>query len=63
MRTPDSSPIPKNSHPICSQQPASRAKLIALKDFEYADPGMDYPSWKLDAVNRLKDRMIGAILA
>lgn len=43
--------------------PEIRAKLVALKDFEYADPGMDYPAWKLDAVNRLKDRMIDAILA
>ena len=31
-----------------------RAKLIELKDFEYTDPGYDYPQWKLDAVNRLK---------
>lgn len=43
--------------------PEIRAKLVALKDFEYADPGMDYPAWKLDAVNRLKDRMVDAILA
>ena len=43
--------------------PAIRAKLVALKDFEYADPGLDYPQWKLDAANRLKDRQIEAILA
>lgn len=43
--------------------PAIRAKLIALKDFEYTDPGLGYPAWKLDAVNRLKDRMIADILA
>ncbi|MBO4352891.1 MAG: hypothetical protein J5818_05305 [Eggerthellaceae bacterium] len=41
---------------------AIRSKLIALKDFEYTDPGLDYPTWKLDAVNRLKDRQIEAIL-
>ena len=40
-----------------------RAKLVALKDFEYTDPGFDYPAWKLEAVNRCKDRMIEAILA
>ena len=39
-----------------------RAKLVALKDFEYIDPGFDYPTWKLDAVNRLKSRMIKDIL-
>ena len=39
-----------------------RAKLVALKDFEYTDPGFDYPTWKLDAVNRLKSRMIKDIL-
>ena len=43
--------------------PAIRAKLGALKDFEYVDPGMDYPAWKLAAANRLKDRMVDAILA
>ena len=43
--------------------PAIRTKLVALKDFEYTDPGMGYPAWKLDAVNHLKDRMIDAILA
>ena len=40
-----------------------RAKLVALKDFEYADPGLSYPQWKLDSVNRLKNRQIEAILA
>ena len=43
--------------------PAIRTKLIALKDFAYEDPGLGYPRWKLDAVNRLKDRQISAILA
>ncbi len=43
--------------------PGIRAKLIDLKDFEYQDPGFDYPKWKLDAVNRLKDVQIKAILA
>ncbi len=42
--------------------PAIRAKLIELKDFEYEDPGFDYPRWKLDAVNRLKNRQIKALL-
>lgn len=40
-----------------------RAKLVALKDFEYADPGFGYPSWKLDVVNRLKNRQIDRILS
>ncbi len=39
-----------------------KAKLIELKDFEYVDPGFDYPRWKLDAVNRLKDRQIKLLL-
>ena len=42
--------------------PSIRAKLVALKDFEYEDPGLGYPRWKLDAVNRLKNRMIDDIL-
>ena len=42
--------------------PAIRAKLIELKDFEYTDPGFDYPQWKLDAVNRLKNRQIKVLL-
>lgn len=40
-----------------------RAKLVTLKDFEYTDPGFDYPAWKLDAAQRCKDRMIADILA
>ena len=43
--------------------PAIRAKLVELRDFEYTDPGFDYPKWKLDAVNRLKNRQIEALLA
>ena len=43
--------------------PAIRAKLVALKDFEYQDPGLGYPKWKLDAVNRLKAVQIERILA
>ena len=42
--------------------PAIRAKLVALSDFEYKDPGFGYPRWKLDAVNRLKDRQVAKIL-
>ncbi len=42
--------------------PGIRAKLISLKDFEYTDPGYDYPQWKLDAVNRLKNRQIAKLL-
>lgn len=40
-----------------------RAKLIALKDFEYDDPGFGYPAWKLDVANKVKRNMIDAILA
>ena len=43
--------------------PDIRAKLIELKDFKYEDPGFDYPKWKLEAVNHLKDVQIKAILA
>ena len=42
--------------------PSIRAQLIDLKDFEYTDPGFDYPAWKLDAVNRLKNRQIQKLL-
>lgn len=38
-------------------------KLVSLKGFSYADPGMGYPAWKLDAANRAKDVMIERILA
>ena len=41
---------------------AIRAKLVALKDFAYEDPGLGYPAWKLESVNRLKDCQIAAIL-
>lgn len=43
--------------------PSIRAKLVALKDFAYEDPGLGYPAWKLEAVNRLKNRQIAALLA
>lgn len=43
--------------------PGIRAKLIELKDFQYQDPGYGYPKWKLDAVNKLKNIQIEAILA
>lgn len=43
--------------------PQIRAKLVELKDFEYQDPGFDYPQWRLDAANRLKNVQIDAILA
>ncbi len=39
------------------------ALLGALKDFEYADPGLGYPAWRLASVNRLKGRLIADILA
>lgn len=42
--------------------PSIQAKLIELKDFEYADPGYDYPKWKLDAVNRLKEHQLKLLL-
>lgn len=40
-----------------------RTKLVALKDFEYDDPGFGYPAWKLDVANKIKRDMIDAILA
>ena len=43
--------------------PDIRTKLVALKDFEYTDPGLGYPACKLAAVNHLKDKMIADILA
>lgn len=43
--------------------PDLRRRLIALKDFEYEDPGFGYPAWKLEVANRLKRQQIDAILA
>jgi len=43
--------------------PRIRDRLMAIKDFEYQDPGFAYPAWKLDVVNRLLRRQIDAILA
>lgn len=40
-----------------------RAKLVALKDFVYEDPGFGYPAWKLEVANRVKEQQIDAILA
>lgn len=40
-----------------------KSKLITLRDFDYEDPGFNYPKWKLDALNYLKDIQIRAILA
>ncbi len=42
--------------------PKISAKIVDLKDFEYIDPGFDYPRWKLDAVNKLKNRVADALL-
>ena len=39
-----------------------RAKLIALRDFDYVNPGEDCPSWRVDMLNRLKERQISKIL-
>ena len=43
--------------------PDMRRRLIALKDFEYEDPGFGYPAWKLEVANRLKRQQIDTILA
>ncbi len=43
--------------------PQIRSKLVALKDFEYTDPGLGYPAWKLASVQRLKDVQVAALLA
>lgn len=37
-------------------------KLFNLRDFEYVDPGFDYPAWKLAALNRLKNTQVKALL-
>lgn len=42
--------------------PKYRSLLINLKDFEYADPGFGFPSWKLDLLNRIKNEQIDKIL-
>ena len=42
--------------------PAIHAKLVNLRDFEYVDPGFDYPAWKLAALNRLKNTKVKALL-
>ena len=43
--------------------PAIRSKLVALRGFAYADPGLDFPARKLDVANWLTQRQLAAILA
>ena len=38
--------------------PKYRAMLINLKDYEYVDPGYDYPGWKMGVLNRLKNEQM-----
>lgn len=42
--------------------PSLRSTLIALKDFQYEDPGFGYPKWKLDYANKLKQAQIEGVL-
>lgn len=40
-----------------------KEKLERLESFEYRDPGFGYPTWKLEAVNELKGKMIARLLS
>ena len=42
--------------------PDIQKELIKLKQFEYQSPGSDFPKWRLDVVNDLKNKQINAIL-
>ena len=42
--------------------PKYQAMLINLKDYEYTDPGYDYPGWKMGVLNRVKNEQIERIL-
>ena len=42
--------------------PDIQKELIKLKQFEYQSPGFDFPKWRLEFVNDLKNKQINAIL-
>ena len=42
--------------------PNIQRELIKLKQFEYQSPGFDFPQWRLEFVNELKNKQINAIL-
>lgn len=42
--------------------PDIRTDLISLRHFSFEDPGFDCPSWRLDAVNRIKEFQLDRIL-
>jgi hypothetical protein len=42
--------------------PQLKSTLINLKNFDYENPGFDYPDWKIETLNRLKDHHISLIL-
>lgn len=39
-----------------------RERLAGLRDFAYISPGYGYPDWMIDALNRIKDIQLKAIL-
>ncbi|MCQ2751655.1 MAG: hypothetical protein MJ189_00900 [Coriobacteriales bacterium] len=39
-----------------------RSKLVSLKDFEYTNPGLGYPDWKIDILNRYTRQQLKNIL-
>ena len=41
--------------------PDIQKELIKLKQFEYQSPGFDFPKWRLEFVNDLKNKQINAI--
>ena len=43
--------------------PDIRADLIALKDFEFQNPGYDCPEWRIKTVNDIKDYQIRRLLS
>ncbi|MBR0367845.1 MAG: hypothetical protein IJH86_05565 [Clostridia bacterium] len=42
--------------------PRLKSTLVNLKTFDYENLGYDYPGWKIETLNRLKDRRIDLIL-
>ena len=42
--------------------PEYKSVLVNLRDFDYQNPGLGCPQWKIDTLNRLKDETVNRIL-
>ena len=46
-----------------SRYPEIRSALISLKTFSFTNPGYDFPDWRVDVLNKMKDFQIRRILS